>query len=154
MGWGQFKTACTLWLYMATPSGLIIYPRNVNKVWWNSHFSAFAEMGNQMLKDSSNMINVSWGNLSKLKYHQYYDQSVEHVAEDITDEGLRHWGTIDQPEWHDPVLVVPRHGGVGRFPFIPFSNTDQVIGTAYVQFCEIFGWRSRLIAAGTNGKGY
>ncbi len=29
IGLGQFKTACTIWSSIATPSGLTTYPRNI-----------------------------------------------------------------------------------------------------------------------------
>ncbi len=33
---------------------------------------------------------------------------------------------------------MPCSGGESRFPFVPFTNADEVVGTAKVQLGEIF----------------
>lgn len=53
-------------------------------------------------------------------------ESVEHISEDVVDECLEDGGTVDEPERHNKVFVVPSSCGEGSFPFIPLPNSDQI----------------------------
>ncbi len=62
-------------------------------------------------------------------------------------------GQLDSHEGPNKILIVPRSGGKRRFPFVPFTNTDEVVGTTKVQFGENLARLSGSRAAETSGRG-
>ncbi len=58
--------------------------------------------------------------------------TVQHVPEDIVDEGLEYRRTVGKAEGHNRIFIVPSAGGKSCFPFITLPDADEIIGVAEV----------------------
>ncbi len=58
--------------------------------------------------------------------------TIQHVPEDIVDEGLEYRRTVGKAEGHNRIFIVPIAGEKGCFPFIAPPDADEIIGIAEV----------------------
>ena len=72
------------------------------------------------------------------------DKEVEEVSKDVVYQGLEDGRGISQTEGHDEVFEVPQVGVKARLPFVPLTDTDQVVRIAQVEFSEDRGMREGL----------
>ena len=61
---------------------------------------------------------------------------VEHVMEDVFDEGLKHNKGISQTKGHYQIFKVSQRSVKGGFPLIAFLYTDKIVCITEVPFCE------------------
>lgn len=64
---------------------------------------------------------------------------VKNVPEDVIDEGLERRWTIDRPEWHDEVFIVPCDGRERHLPLIPSRMCVRLYALHKTKFCVIPG---------------
>ena len=65
-----------------------------------------------------------------------HDEAVEEVPQHVVHQGLEdNWG-VSQPERHDEVLEVTQVSVKPCLPFIPLSNTYQVVRVAQVKLSK------------------
>ncbi len=57
---------------------------------------------------------------------------VQHVPEDIIDEGVEYRRTVGKAEGHNIIFIVPSADRKGCFPFITLPDVDDIIGIAEV----------------------
>src|SRR4030081_2938128 len=60
------------------------------------------------------------------------DRNVEHVAKYVVDETLKSGESIGEAEGHDEPFERTVSGAEGGFPFISFSDPDEVISVSEV----------------------
>ncbi len=83
------------------------------------------------------------------------NEPVDHVTEDVVDQGLEHSRSVGQPAGHNQVFKVSKGGVEGCFPFVSLADTDKVVCTAQVQFGEDSSAKSRGAKAELiKGRGY
>ncbi len=63
-------------------------------------------------------------------------KAVNHVTEDVINQGLEHSGDIGQSKWHDQVLKVSQGGVECHLPLVSITDSDQVVCVTQVQFGE------------------
>ncbi len=71
------------------------------------------------------------------------DPAIQHVSKQIINECLENRRTIDQPERHYKIFIVPRGSGESRFPLIALSDANEIVCTAKIKFSKVLG-RSKL----------
>jgi hypothetical protein len=64
---------------------------------------------------------------------------IDHVAEDMVHHNLEGCWYVSQSEEHDHELVKAVSCAEGGFPFVSFSDTDQMEAILQVHFCEPLG---------------
>ena len=65
-----------------------------------------------------------------------HDGDIEEIPQHVVDQGLENsWG-VSQPERHDEVLKVTQVSIKPRLPFVPLSNTNQMVRVAQVELSE------------------
>ncbi len=61
----------------------------------------------------------------------HYYPSIQHVSEDVINEGLEHGRTTDQSKQNHQVFVVSCASGKGCFPFVTLSEANKIVCAAY-----------------------
>ena len=67
------------------------------------------------------------------------DTDVEEVSEDVVYEGLEDRGRVGKAIRHNLVLIVALGGDKGCLPFVPFTDTDEVISTSKIKLSVYLG---------------
>ena len=81
------------------------------------------------------------------------NKDVNIVPRNVVNKGLEDSRSVSQTEGHDEVFKVPQMGVKPRLPFIPLSDTDQMVCIAQVEFGEDHGMREGIKGGTKEGNG-
>ncbi len=72
------------------------------------------------------------------QYVVYIDnyEAMEKLPEHLMHKALKHGRGVDKPIGHNPIFIVASRGHKRGLPFIPFSDANEVVSAAEVQFGE------------------
>ncbi len=59
-------------------------------------------------------------------------KSAQHISKHVIDETLKNGRWVRQAKRHNQVLKMSQGGVESRLPFVPLTNSDQVIGIAEI----------------------
>ena len=73
-----------------------------------------------------------------------HDEDVEEVPQHIIHQSLEHSWSVSQPERHDEVLKVTQVSVKPRLPFVPLSDSYQMVRITQIELREYGGVGERL----------
>lgn len=63
-------------------------------------------------------------------------EPIQHITENVVNQGLEHSSSVGQSEWHHQVFVLPASHVKGSLPLVPFLCPYQMVGVLEVQLGE------------------
>ena len=87
------------------------------------------------------MVDMLFAGLGKNEDVVQIDENifVNHVSEEVVDQGLENCWGIGEVEWHHQIFIKSGGRVKSSLPFIPLSDADKVVGITEVELGEDHG---------------